>query len=212
MNVNVEIAGKQVWLEAMTGRVADEKKWNETHIRSSGGGGFVYNGSGFVNPTRISNVNTTRHEFWLVAENGRELCVDLRNSSVQVRPGQVVTMAWGAVQGQKRGPFLLYQNHTTGERQWLQTGNTVLKAMGFAWLVLDNTLLAAAAVLVLGFFVSHLFPNLSFILIAGPIGFLALRYTQLKKAAVAAITENCLQLLSTESSEAGQMLLRTRPA
>ncbi len=124
------IGGEPVWVETMTGRVLGEKKWAETHIHSSGGGGYVHGGTGYVNPVRVTSSHTTRHEFWLQRADGQELCVALADSPARVRENQTICVAWAARQGQGRGPFLLLHNEASGERVWLAPDGTLLGNMG----------------------------------------------------------------------------------
>ncbi len=130
MRQEVTIAGEPVWMEAMTGRVLGEKKWAETHVHGSGGGGSVYAGTGYVSPIRVTSTHTTRHEFWVQGANGQEICVALADSPVSVRENQLVSVAWAARQGQARGPFLLLQNRASGEHGWLEPDRFVLGRMG----------------------------------------------------------------------------------
>ena len=130
MRQEVTIAGEPVWMEAMTGRVLGEKKWAETHVHGSGGGGSVYAGTGYVSPIRVTSTHTTRHEFWVQGANGQEICVALADSAARVRENQMVSVAWAARQGQARGPFLLLHNGASRERAWLEPDQLLLGRMG----------------------------------------------------------------------------------
>ena len=99
MRQDLSIGGEPVWMEAMTGRVLGEKKWAETHVHGSGGGGYIHQGSGYVNPIRVTSTHSTRHEFWIQDENGREVCIALADSTARVRENQTVSATWGARQG-----------------------------------------------------------------------------------------------------------------
>ena len=118
----ITIAGEKIWLRAITGTVAGEKKWSES--RTSGGTVNAYG------HTAIRTTVNTRHEFWLIAPDGEEQCLKLGDSKVAVRENQVLTAIWGARDGAASGPFLLIRNHNASAEDWLiQDETRVLKAM-----------------------------------------------------------------------------------
>ena len=135
------VAGQKIWLCAITGTVAGEKKWSES--RTTGGS---YTPSG---RTHISTSVNTRHEFWLVAPDGEERCVELGDSTTSVREHQVVTAVWGAKKGREGGPFLLLQNHNAQTEGWLvKSEASVLKRMGLSDPLLRWSLMGGVAGLI----------------------------------------------------------------
>jgi len=129
--------------------VAGEKKWSES--RTSGTTHPAY-GAG-----RISTAVSTRHEFWLVAPDGEEKCVELGNSKVSVRDNQVLTAIWGARVGLNSGPFLLLCNHNAQGHNWLiSDDSSLLKRMGLSNPFTKWTLMGLCAAVVV------------FVLVRGP--------------------------------------------
>lgn len=153
----VEAAGGKLWFCAMTGRVVGEKKWSETRISSSGGGGYINQGSGFISAPQVSTRVSTRHEFWLQAPDGEERCVELNDSNTAVREGQILTAVWGARVGKESGPYLFVHNHTAAKESWLIANEKVLlKGMGLADPFLRCTLAGGAVTLYLSIQNGHM--------------------------------------------------------
>lgn len=151
----ITIGSDKVWLSAITGAVAGEKKWSES--RTSGTASPTYG------HTHITTRVNTRHEFWLVAPDGEEKCVQLGDSQISVRENQVLTAVWGALNKHNNGPFLLLRNHNAQADNWLiKDDTTLLKRMGFS----DPMLLWAFAGFAAGL--------LSFVVVRGPAALLVL--------------------------------------
>jgi hypothetical protein len=108
----VTVGDRTIDLHSFTGEVVDEKKWATTHVSGSGGGYNV--GSGQQNPVTISSVTTTHDQFFLRNENGQEMAVEMANVGLALRKGHRLTVIWGIMRGQERGPFVAVYNHTTG--------------------------------------------------------------------------------------------------
>lgn len=73
------------------GVVLDSQKRSESRVYSTGGGGTLYNGQGYVSAPQVRSVNTLHQHIWIQEESGTEHCVELRNVDVPLRPGQIVT-------------------------------------------------------------------------------------------------------------------------
>jgi hypothetical protein len=98
-------------LHKFSGEVMEEKKWATTQV--SGGGGGYNVGSGRNNPVAIASVSQTHDQFFLKDDGGQEMAVEMTDAGVAVRKGHRVTVFWGAVNGQERGPYVAIYNHTT---------------------------------------------------------------------------------------------------
>jgi hypothetical protein len=134
---SVTIGQQHIELHTFTGEVVDEKKWTSTQVSSSGGGYNV--GSGQNNPVSISSSSETHDQFFLKDETGREQAIELTNANVAIRKGHRVTVIWGILRGQERGPYLAIYNHNTST---LDHFNAVMQSLvvqsppwweGFAW-------------------------------------------------------------------------------
>ena len=121
----ITVAGQSVWLCGMTGVVAGEKKWSESRTHSTGG-------TAYTAPAIRTSVST-RHEFWLVALDGEERCVEMGNSNVAVREGQLMTAIWGAAEKTNSGPYLILRNNNAQSETWLiPDAKSLLKRMGLS--------------------------------------------------------------------------------
>ena len=129
----ITVAGQSVWLCGMTGVVAGEKKWSESRVSGGGGGGYMHHGGGYIAPQSIKTTVSTRHEFWLVASDGEERCVEMGNSNIAVREGQLMTAIWGAEARSKDGPYLMLRNNNAQTDNWLiSDAKSLLKRMGLS--------------------------------------------------------------------------------
>ena len=108
---SVTVGERVIDLHKFTGEVVDEKKWSTTQV--SGGGGGYNVGSGQNNPVTISSVSTTHDQFFLKNDSGQEMAVELADAGLALRKGHRVTVFWGIIQGQERGPYVAIYNHTT---------------------------------------------------------------------------------------------------
>ncbi|MDP1697059.1 MAG: hypothetical protein U0975_10610 [Erythrobacter sp.] len=75
------------------GVIVGDKKWAETHVYSSGGGGYIGPQGGYVRPPTLNSNVSTNHEIW-IKENGseREFPISLRNTDLKVREGHKVAV------------------------------------------------------------------------------------------------------------------------
>jgi hypothetical protein len=208
MRQEVTIAGEDAWICATTGWVKGEKKWSETHV--SGGGARVVGNTVYSAPVTTSNA--TRHEFWICSVDGTETCVDLGNSNVRVRDGQLVSAAWGASKRSDNGPFVMVHNHSGQESKWL-IGNdeALIKRMKLKNPLGEGKkflLIALAATGALVFFASsHL---LGLLLLVGGIG--GLFYSRQQRTEKAAqIRASAQKALTEEIQATSHLYLRPTP-
>ena len=84
----------------------------ETHITSSGGGGYVDSrGGGVIFPPVIRSHNITISEFWIRTPTGKEVHVKYPFS---VNDGHEFVLLWGAC-GKAKAGYVYWHNLTTGK-------------------------------------------------------------------------------------------------
>ena len=110
---SVVVGDRVIDLHKFFGEVVDEKKWSTTQV--SGGGGGYNVGSGHNNPVTISSVTQTHDQFFLKSDDGHELAVEMTDAGLALRKGHRVTVFWGILQGQERGPYIAIYNQTTND-------------------------------------------------------------------------------------------------
>jgi hypothetical protein len=108
---SVTVGDRIIDLHKFSGEVVDEKKWATTQV--SGGGGGYNVGSGQHNPVTIASVSQTHDQFFLKNNSGQEMAVETTDAGLALRKGHHVTVFWGIIRGQERGPYLAFYNHTT---------------------------------------------------------------------------------------------------
>ncbi|NWH07641.1 MAG: hypothetical protein HXY22_03170 [Alphaproteobacteria bacterium] len=102
-----------------SGRAAGVANWSDSYVHgsSSGGGGYLHNGSGHVHgpSTRISTTVVERQRFFVVNDNGYEQPITLSNGQMPVRDGHRITIVYGTIEGKDTGWALMARNHDTGQ-------------------------------------------------------------------------------------------------
>lgn len=111
-------------IQGYSGRILDQQKGIETHVTSSGGGGYLHQGTGYVSAPTVSSYNVTRHEFWVELTDGTQHPIQLRGLDIPLSVGQNVTLAYGA---DKKGDtqLALLVNHAA-KQYWQITGSPAL--------------------------------------------------------------------------------------
>jgi hypothetical protein len=107
------------WVQVVEGNVINQRseRWSETHVSSSGGGGYVDgHGRGHINAPTISSTVVNRHvnDFWVRESDGTEHNFKLTDSNFPVAEGQTIRICWGGGK-QKTGPYLYAYNYNSKE-------------------------------------------------------------------------------------------------
>lgn len=94
---DLQIGKTVLKFDAIEGVVVNEKKWSETHVRSSGGGTY--------------SRNMTRHEVWIKQHgSGEETQLDLSDCGVKTREGHEVAAVAVNIGDERR--YVLFVNRT----------------------------------------------------------------------------------------------------
>ncbi len=150
--MKIQFDGRNGWLDGFIGTVASSKKWSETRVSGGGNSYIPYGGGGHINTTISSSVST-KHEFWLVGSDGKEIKSTL---DIPVRDGHKVLLIWGAADGCTEGKYKYWENLTTGEKSFTKyaTGDfadlilqpdelrKVKKSSNLKWLLIGLCLLS----------------------------------------------------------------------
>lgn len=111
----------RIKFKALTGTVLNSEKRShtDTYTSTSGGGGYIYQGTGYVNAPRTTTrtVTTHTHEFWLAKEDGTEQCIKLTNTDIPLREGQKITMISAFREGDNKSSWIHLVNHSAN-RYW----------------------------------------------------------------------------------------------
>lgn len=99
--------GRHVTFEVFEGEIAGDKTWSESHIHSSGGGGYIGPYGGNIRGPSISSSNSTHQEIWVRQANGQEFPLQLTNQNVMVRAGHKVALIVGANRLERRNMQLI---------------------------------------------------------------------------------------------------------
>jgi hypothetical protein len=123
-----QIANRTVEFTLLTGAVTSSQKHAETHVSSSGGGGFLHKGTGFVNAPVVRSHIVTKHEFWVHTDDGRDIPVNLSNVHVSVAEGHRVSLISAKVPDMDNAPLVLLINHNA-KGHWFIPNKALINAM-----------------------------------------------------------------------------------
>jgi hypothetical protein len=123
--------GGAIKFSVESGRVLPgQQKISKTHVSSSGGGGYVSGGSGFVDAPKITSTITTEQEFWLQARSGHQVPVRISGDVMAVNVDQEVSLL-RARHPTKGGVWLVgIVNHSARKTAWLLAPGDVVKRAG----------------------------------------------------------------------------------
>lgn len=123
----VDLANHQkLWVRRYFGVVKSVKVWSDTHVSSSGGGGYIHpTNGGRVDAPTVSSTVTERQKFYLETSPGKEEEFDL--SAVGVSEGHKLTIISGGTS--QSGRILYVRNHTT-DREANMTNDQQLVHIG----------------------------------------------------------------------------------
>ena len=83
-------SGRKGWLNGVRGPVIGHKKWSETHVSSSGGGGYMpQGGGGYVSAPRISGRVETKSEFWIRTSDNTDVKIE---ADIEIMEGHTVSI------------------------------------------------------------------------------------------------------------------------
>jgi len=122
--------GKEVKFWSITGEVIGQNKYSETHVSSSGGGGYVGKHGGFVNAPQVNSTVVTNHEFWIKKDNGVEESVQLSGADIPLREGQKVTAIFSHLSSEDEGPCSILVNHSERKHRFIKSASALNKNMG----------------------------------------------------------------------------------
>ena len=117
---------KEIEFKNFTGEVFNDKKYSETHVSSSGGGGYVdpqYGGN--VRAAQVQSTVVSVHDFWIKDEAGEEHPINLRGHDIPLATGQKLTLvSIGLIGGPPQHAVLLH-NHNIKKYWTLCTAKTL---------------------------------------------------------------------------------------
>lgn len=127
----------QITFYAVSGKVLETKKYTETHISSSGGGGYASassEGGSFVHISapKIESKVLTNLEFWIQTSDGEERAIKLPGVDIPMREGQIITLISAHKPENKEGTWTLLVNHNAKNYWTLSNGKFLTDHFGIA--------------------------------------------------------------------------------
>lgn len=124
---------KTVEFTALIGEVVGSEKFSETHVSSSGGGGYVGKHGGHVRPAQITSTSVINHEFWVRTDTGVERDVKLKGRDIPLRAGQRITLISARRKGGAGSScYSVLVNHSAKKQWFMCSGPLLGKFLGLA--------------------------------------------------------------------------------
>ena len=120
---------KTVEFATITGEVLGSDKHSETHVSSSGGGGYVGREGGYVRASQVHSSTVTNHEFWLRTEDGKEEDVKLKGYDIPLRAGQKITLITATTPEAKNYYYSVLFNHNAGKHWIIANGSKLTQRL-----------------------------------------------------------------------------------
>jgi hypothetical protein len=94
-------------------------KWSETHVSSSGGGGYLHQGSGHVSAPTVSSTVKSKHEFWIQTADGHQIAVQLTDADFPLMPTQLITLVSAPSAQKPDEPRWVYVRNHSAKQSWI---------------------------------------------------------------------------------------------
>ena len=114
---NFRFRKKEIDFLSITGEVLGQNKYSETHVSSSGGGGYVGEHGGRVHAPTVHSTTITNHEFWIKKEDGGEYAVQLSGCDIPLNKKKKITLISAGIKGKKTRYYCILVNHNAN-RHW----------------------------------------------------------------------------------------------
>lgn len=130
---NFSYRGTSIRFWKMTGEVISTQKYSDTHLSSSGGGGYVnQGGSGYISAPKIHSRVVTQHEFWLKTEDGQEVDIKLSDFDIPLREGQKITIISAGNAKGSNGWYSVLVNHNAGQHWFINNATSLNQKLKYA--------------------------------------------------------------------------------
>lgn len=115
---------------SVRGTVLDQHKYSETHVVSSGGGGNIVQGSGYVAAPNVSSYAVTKHDLLFTDDSGTRHSFQMRELHIPIVTGDEITVFYAANKSGDSLPALLV-NHSAKRYWYLAPVNDQLTLAGY---------------------------------------------------------------------------------
>lgn len=119
---------KTIKLVKVVGEVRSIEKRELTHVHSTGGGGRISGGHGYIDAPRVYSSTTTQHDFWLRLDDDTEKHFSFDTAApLPMREGDSVVLVY--IEG--AAAPMLFHNRTAGAKRILTSGYRLNEAWRF---------------------------------------------------------------------------------
>ena len=109
------------------GEVLTSQKHSETHVSSSGGGGSISEGRGYVSAPTVHSTVLTKHEFWIRTPDEEEVPIKLTGVDIPLRSGQDISLICVRESQSDGGRYCTLVNRSAGRHWSINSGSELNK-------------------------------------------------------------------------------------
>ena len=182
--------------EMFTGTVMSSSKWSETHVSSSGGGGYLHQGSGHVSAPTVSSTVKSKHEFWIQTADGHQIPVQLTDADFPLMPSQLITLVSAPSANKPNEHRWVFVRNHSAKQSWILNAATTVTAAQM------HPMRPWSIGVAVGLAVLGLLLGIFFIGAIGYTGYRLFKRYQDQKAIVAALEEHMKNITPTLTAAA----------
>ena len=104
--------GQGFWVSTFTGQILSAENSTSTSIHQTAA---TVLSKDLVIPGTVYSKTHVNQEVWLRSNEGIEKQVGIGHIGLPIRPGHIITVAWGQTQPHDQGSYFAARNHTTGD-------------------------------------------------------------------------------------------------
>lgn len=152
---NFKVNNDEIIFWSFTGVVLSQNKYSETRVWSSGGGGHVGPHGGHVAAAQTHSSATTKQEFWLKLDDGKEESINLSGYDIPIRESQKISVLMAQTKTSKSAYYVSLINHNSGVTHKINGAEELLTKLidfypnpfrAFLWFLAKLTFLIATLV------------------------------------------------------------------
>lgn len=126
---NFKVNNDEIIFLSFTGVVLSQNKYSETRVWSSGGGGHVGPHGGHVAPAQTHSSATTKQEFWLKLDDGKEKSINLSGYDIPIRGSQKISVLMAQTKTSTSAYYVTLLNYASGTTHTILGAESILEKL-----------------------------------------------------------------------------------
>lgn len=128
--LTLKLRDQDILFSVATGTVLEVQKHSSTSVHSSGGGGYVHEGSGYISAPTVHSTTSTTQEIWFKDASGTQHQMKFFDADVPIRTGNEFSIVYAGVVGQYYPSPMALVNYATNHWHYLSAPADFLAKIG----------------------------------------------------------------------------------